>query len=195
MPSRKEAELNVALLQFIAKCIAEDDDAALADLGLARQDVTAIGSLYLTDLEHLAALPVTLLRKSALDREVIHRLVQWVQHVRENAACRDALLRLDAPFSLLQRFYGMDTAEYATRGWRLRVRRQTGRPTEPTEAQEARVWHALQANSLTDVAQLQPADILALCETTQLPARVVWTVVQRAEGMRTTEPHRQNDNG
>jgi hypothetical protein len=190
MRSRKEAELNMALLQFIGKCLAEGDEATLADLGLDRQDVAAIESLYLTDLEHLASLPVTLLRKSALDRDVIHRLVQWVQHKRASAACRDALLRLDAPFPLLQRFYGMDAAEYAARGWRLRVRRHAGRPTEPSETDEAIVWQALQAMQCTDPAHLQPSDYLSLCETTHLPARVVWAVVQRMD--RSAPPERQS---
>lgn len=37
MRLRKEAELNAAILHFLAKCVAEGDHPTLADLGLAAQ--------------------------------------------------------------------------------------------------------------------------------------------------------------
>jgi len=54
MRTTKEAEINVALLQYIMKCRSAGDDEALAHLGLARQEAETVESLSWGDLEHLS---------------------------------------------------------------------------------------------------------------------------------------------
>ena len=52
MRTTKEAQLNIALLQYVAKCLDDGDFEALTRLGLDRSDAEATGSLTLADFDH-----------------------------------------------------------------------------------------------------------------------------------------------
>ncbi len=179
MRIRKEAELNTAILHFLAKCVAEDDDQMLAYLGLDSTDAAAIESLHLTDIDHLSSVHFPLLRKASIDRDLVHRLIERVRAFRQSTSVRNELLTLDAPFPLMQALFGMDASEYAARGWRLQVRRHSGRPAAPREAEEAAVWQAYEALQKPEDHALSPEDYLTLCKTTGVSARTVWSAMQR----------------
>lgn len=179
---RKEAELNAALIQYAARCVAEGDEVALTDLGLDRRDAETIESFYLTDIDHLISLHFVLLAKGAMDRHLFHRLVEHVKHLREFKSVRDELLALDAPFPMMQEHVGMDSIEYAERGRRLKILRHNGRPTDPTEEEEAALLQALEALKIPSMQEGGLKDYLAVCKHkhTGLSARTVWTLGHRA---------------
>jgi hypothetical protein len=177
--TRKLCALNTAILQFIAQCVVEGDEDTLVELGLDRHDAGRIADLHLGDLDLVDGAAFPILRKAAIDRDLVHRLIGRVHALREGNRIRDALLCRDAPFPLMQQCYGMDAAEYAERGWRLRVRRQNGRPAEPSEVDDAAVWQAYKLLPPIEGPGIRAEDWLSLCETTGLSARVVWTAVQR----------------
>ncbi len=179
MRIRKEAELNTAILHFLAKCVAEGDDQTLAYLGLDRKDAEAIESLQLTDIDHLSSVHFALLCKASIDRDLMHRLIKRVRDLRQSTSVRDDLLTLDAPFPLMQALFGMDAGEYAARGWRLQVRRHSGRPAAPREDEEAAVWQAYESLQKPEDHTLSPEDYLTVCKTTGLSARTVWGAMQR----------------
>jgi hypothetical protein len=133
MRSTKEADLNAALLQYVNKCLAEGDDAALAHLGLDRHDAEVAASLSLMDLDHLTSLHFPLLREGPIDRDLFHRLVDHVHRLRALTSVRDELLARDAPLPMMHHFFGMDAGEYAECGRRLGLTRLAGRPSEPEE--------------------------------------------------------------
>ncbi|MGH8515594.1 MAG: STY4526/YPO1902 family pathogenicity island replication protein, partial [Gammaproteobacteria bacterium] len=178
MRIRKEAEFNAAILHFLAKCVAQGDDQTLAYLGLDRTDAAAIESLHLTDIDHLGSVHFPLLRKASIDRDLVHRLIERVRASRQSTSLRNELLTLDAPFPLMQALFGMDASEYAERGWRLQIRRQSGRPAEPSEDEQAAVWQAYEALQKPEDHALNPEDYLILCKTTGLSARTVWSAMQ-----------------
>ena len=159
--------------------MAEGDDQTLAYLGLDRTDAEAIESLHLTDIDHLSSVHFPLLRKASIDRDLVHRLIERVRDLRQSTLVRDKLLKLDAPFPLMQALFGMDASEYAERGWRLQVRRHSGRPADPREDEETAVWQAYEALQKPEDHALSPEDYLILCETTGVSARTVWSAMQR----------------
>ena len=160
MRTTKEADLNAALLQYVNKCRAERDDRALAHLGLDRHDVEAAASLCLSDLDHLSALHFPLLRDGPIDRDLFHRLIDHLHHLRALESVRDALLTRDAPLPLMHHLFGMDPTEYAEHGRRLGLIRPTGRPSEPAEAEETTVWEACKALRKPKGEDLTPEDYL-----------------------------------
>ncbi len=163
MRASKEAELNVALLQYLGKCLAEGDDAMLAHLGLDRHDAQAIGCLCLSDLDYLALAHFPLLREGSIDRDLFYRLLEHVRRLRDRESVRDELLRLDAPLSLMKHLFGMDSTEYAKRGRRLGLMRALGRPADPNEAEERLIWQTLTAPGKPDGEDLSAEECLALC--------------------------------
>lgn len=179
MRTTKEADLNVALLQYVNKCRAEGDERALAHLGLDRHDAEAAASLYLGDLDRLNVLQLSLLRDSPIDRDRFHRLIDHLRHLHAIECVRDALLVRDAPLPLMRHFFGMDATEYAELGRRLALVRPTGRPSEPVEAEEAIVWQAFKALKKPRDEALTPEDYLGLCETTGLSLRTIWLVIRQ----------------
>lgn len=190
MRTTKEADLNVALLHYVAKCLAEGDEAALTHLGLDREVASAIDALHLTDIDHLGSLHFPLLRAEALDRDLFHRLIHHLEAQRAQKSVRDALLALDAPFPLLHHYFGMDAAEYAEHGRGLGVIRPLGRPQAPSEAEETAIWQALKALEKSPEADLTAEEYLALCQQTRLSPRTVWRVIHRARALSpvTAEP-------
>lgn len=180
MRTTKEADLNVALLQYVNKCRGEDDERALAHLGLDRHDAEAAASLNLGDLDHLNALPFPLLRENMIDRDRFRCFIEHVRRLRATESVRDALLARDAPLPLMHHFFGMEATEYAERGHRLGLVRPVGRPSEPGEAEEAIVWHACKSLGKPKDEELSPEDYLSLCETTGLSLRTLWLVLRRA---------------
>lgn len=57
----------------------------------------------------------------------------------------------------------------------------SGRPTEPTEAEEISVWQVLAAWNKPNDTSLTILDYLTLCKSTGLSARTVWMVIQRRQ--------------
>jgi hypothetical protein len=180
MRTTKEADLNAALLQYMNKCRAERDDRALAHLGLDRNDAEAATSLCLGDLDHLSVLHFPLLRDGPIDRDLFHRLIDHLRHLRALESVRDALLAHDAPLPLMHHLFGMDPTEYAEHGRRLGLIRPTGRPSEPAEMEETIVWEARRALRKPKDEDLTPEGYLELCKTTGLVLRTIWLVMQRA---------------
>ncbi|MGH3993381.1 MAG: STY4526/YPO1902 family pathogenicity island replication protein, partial [Pseudonocardiaceae bacterium] len=183
MRTSKEAELNVALLQYVAKCAGEGDDRALTHLGLERQDAEAAVSLGFGDLDLLSSVHFPLLRASAIDRNVFQRLVSHVRLERASKSLRDELLARDAPLPLMHHFFGMDSSEYAERGRSLRVVRLIGRPREPTEVEERAIWQAYQDLDKHGEEDLTAEEFLALHRITGIPLRTLWLVFQRTRGV------------
>jgi uncharacterized protein YjiS (DUF1127 family) len=180
MRTTKEAELNAALLHFAAKCLVEGDEEALADLGLDRTDAEAIKSLHLTDIDHLNSIPFALLRRPAIDRALYRRLIEHIRHLHEVKTVRDALLALDAPLPMMQAYFGMEAAEYAELGRRLKVTQHPGRPPDPSDEEERTIWHTYQSLAKPDPDALTLDDYLALCQRTNCSARTVWTTLHRS---------------
>jgi hypothetical protein len=57
--------------------------------------------------------------------------------------------------------------------------RTVGRPSEPTEAEEAALWKAYEVLKLPNGADLTPGDYLRLYKATEIPLRTLWMVIQR----------------
>lgn len=189
MRPSKEAELNAAVLQYLGKCLAEGDDATLVHLGLDRHDAEAIESLYLRDLDHLSSAHFPLLCQGSIDRDLFYRLLEHVRRVRDRESVRDELLRLDAPLALMNHFFGMDSAEYAEHGRRLRLMRALGRPADANEADEALIWQTLKALGKPDGENLSAEEYLALCKQTAVSPRTLWLVTHRASAAPPSRAH------
>lgn len=179
MRTTKEAELTIALFRYIAQCLDEGDLTALTHLGLDRADAEAVGALALADLDPLASSRFPLLKPEAVNRALIHRLVAHVKAQRSLKGIRDALLSLDAPLPMMRQLFGMDSSEYAERGRALGVVRLLGRPSAPTEEQEARVWKAYGALAKSPGQDLTPEEYLRLHAATQVPLRTLWVLLRR----------------
>jgi ParB family protein of integrating conjugative element (PFGI_1 class) len=124
-------------------------------------------------------MPLALLRPEAIDRDLFRRLINYVSQLRALKGIRDELLTHDAPLTLMHHFFGMDSTEYAERGRALGLVCTVGRPSEPTEAEEATLWKAYEALNLPNGADLTPGDYLRLYKATEIPLRTLWMVIQR----------------
>lgn len=193
MRTTKEAEINVALLQYVMKCRSAGDDEALAYLGLARQEAETVESLSWGDLEHLSSIHFPVLRENAIDRDLFQRLIHHVQRTRQSQALCDELIARDAPLPMMHRLYGMEASEYAERGRRIGLRRIPGRPHEPTEAEETAICKAFDDLGKPEHDNLTPEDYLQIHRLTSVPLRTLWHVIQHANALRdrSEAPHRK----
>ncbi len=191
MRDPKAADLNIALLCYIARCLEQGDFGALSRLGLDRDDAEAVGALVIADLDHLASYRVPLLCPRALDRNLLIRLIKHVEELRTLKGARDELLALGAPFPMMRHFFGMDSTEYAERGRALGITRPPGRPRELTEEEDAKIWGAYRTSGRPKEAELAPEDYLSLHRATGLPLRKLWLAMRRSHP--SVPSHRSRD--
>jgi len=184
MRATKEAELNIALLRYVAQCLEEGDLDSLAHLGLDRADAEAVAAFVFADLNYLGSSRFPLLHRTAINRDLLRRLIEHVRQLRVLKELRDEILALDAPHGMMHHFFGMDSTEYAERGRALGVIRLTGRPGEPREDEEAAIWKAYEGLAKDRDEGLTPEDYLSLHKATRVPLRTLWMLIQRglAEG-------------
>ena len=179
MTRTKEAELISALYIYAARCWAEGDLPALRAMGFGREEVDALLSLTLTDIQRLCSVHGHPL-KVELDAGTFRLIIEHLRRERRKEETLRALIAADAPLPMMQSLFGLNGKEYT--GWRklLAMPPSAGRPPDADEEASHRAWHAWRALlGDRDPEDIDPAELLELHERTGVPMRSLWNLVQR----------------
>ena len=179
MTRTKEADLVSALYLYASRCWAEGDLPALRAMGFGREEVDALLSLTLTDIQRLCNVHGHPL-KVELDARTFRLIVEHLRRERRKEETLRALVAADAPLPMMQALFGLTGKEYT--GWRklLNMPPSAGRPPDADEDESHRAWHAWRAMlGDRDPDEVEAAELLALHEQTGVPMRSLWNLVQR----------------
>jgi hypothetical protein len=171
------AELSFHILRHSVQILAEDDLNSLFDLGFSIEEIQAIATLTVKELNHLGRLGGRF-----LEVKVDHqRLTRSLAHVRREAAAealQDELLRLRAPAAMMRALFGTTSMQYANRRKLLGLSGVgVGRPAVPCEETEQAIWKAWRQQAhLSDGERYR-----ATAKATRLPLSVIWTVLRAWE--------------
>lgn len=181
MSMSKEADLTLAVLLYAMRCVAEGDQQALRSLNFGPQELDALMKLDMGDLYGVDALGVHCL-KIDLNREVFWPMLDHLRHQREAQDLQRKLLAADAPFEMLQHFFGMSAREYGRLRKMLTLAPATGRPPELKESATHTLWYAWQALVQdADGQSLSAQQYLDLHTSTGIGLRSLWAHIQRWE--------------
>lgn len=173
-----EGELAFHILRYGAQKLSEDDLSTLLDLGFSMEDIQAIETLTLKELNHLSRLSAHF-----LDIRINpQRFARVLAHIRQETAgevLQNELLCRRAPAGMMRALFGMTPLQYANRRKRLGLSGVgVGRPAFPGEETERLIWQVWR-----EQAELSDAErYLATAEATQLPLSVIWSVRQAWQG-------------
>jgi hypothetical protein len=174
MLSNKDAELTAAAMLYAIRCLTEGDTSALRSMNFGPREVEALRDMNLSDLCHIETLRAHCLTIT-LDRQVYWPMVSHLKRLRDSEELQKLLISADAPYAMMQTFFGMSGREYARLRRMLVVDTVLGRPPEPDEESTQRLWESWNRRS----AQLQdgllpPEEYLAIHQETDISLRTVW---------------------
>ncbi len=174
----KESELTVALLNYVGRCLAENDLSALREVKLPYDIATRLNHLSMIDVHRYAQRVVP--GHIAFDVELTQRTLDHMEHERDQAAVVRQLIAADASLELLESLgFAMTRAEYRERRTEVGVSSGIGRTPEPDAQTAVRVWEALR--TVLGARRIDDAnahDYIEVYARTGVPLRQAWKVVQ-----------------
>ena len=179
MGATKEAHLISAVLLYAIRCLADGDQAALRAMNFGPREMEALRGMNLADLARVESLGAHCL-EIGLNRQVYWALLGHLGRERAAEALQQALIEADAPFEMMQTFFGLSSRAY-TRQRRLYASvPAVGRPPEADEASQKTLWAAwVRRRKDTDADLLTPEAYLELHRETGIGLRAVWTLTRR----------------
>ena len=179
MGATKEADLITAVLLYAIRCLTEGDQGALRAMNFGPKEIEALRGMNLADLARFESLRAHCL-EVGLNRPVYWTLVEHLRRERAAEALQQALVAADAPFEMMQTFFGLSSREYTRLRRVVDVAPAVGRPPEADEASQQTLWAAwTRRQQSKDDELLTPDAYLDLHRETGIGLRAVWTLTRR----------------
>ena len=179
MIGTKESELTTAVRLYAIRCSTEGDVAALRRMQIGDKEINTICDMRMDDILQLGQV-MTHCVNITLNKEVYWSLMEHVRRQRTALSTMEQLIREDAPFEMIQAFYGLPSREYTARRKQLSVPNSVGRPKEPSEFHSHQLWYAwkdLEKDEQT--LRIKPEEYLHLHSETEIPLRSIWLLTER----------------
>lgn len=179
MPATKEADLISAVLRYAIRCLADGDREALRAMNFGPKEIEALRGMHLADLPRLESLGAHCLEID-LNRDVYWTMVAHLQRERAAEALQHDLIQADAPFEMMQTFFGLSSREYSRLRRVLAAAPAVGRPPEADEASQLTLWAAwMRRREGTDADLLTSGAYLDLHRETGIGLRAIWNLTRR----------------
>ena len=183
MAKTKEAELTSAVFLYVLRCIAESDHIALQQLQIGEREIEQLRTLGILDLYRIDSFRSHCLSIS-FNREVFWTLINYMNEQRENEAQLEQLINNDAPYSMLEVFFGISNREYTQRRRAKKGLTNVGRPNEPTDSDAdslLEIWFKRLKRDDKDAEGrlINPIQYLELARELDMPLRSVWLLTER----------------
>jgi hypothetical protein len=179
MGATKEADLITAVLLYAIRCLADGDHGALRAMNFGPKEIEALRGMNLADLARFESLRAHCL-EVGLNRPIYWTVVAHLRRERAAEALQQDLIKADAPFEMMQTFFGLSSREYTRLRRVLAAAPAVGRPPEADEASQQNLWAAwTRRRKNTDADLLTPEAYLELHRETGIGLRAVWTLTRR----------------
>lgn len=183
MVKTKEAELTSAVFLYVLRCVAESDHISLQQLQIGEREIEQLRKLGILDLYRIDSFRSHCL-SIRFNREVFWTLISYMEEQRENESKLELLIDHDAPFNMLECFFGISNREYTQRRRAKPGLTNVGRPQEPTDSQtDALLHHWFKKFKKRDKDAegrlLDPVQYLTLATELDIPLRSIWLLTER----------------
>ena len=183
MVKTKEAELTSAVFLYVLRCIAESDHIALQQLKIGEREVEQLRTLGILDLYRIDSFRSHCLSIS-FNREIFWTLINYMKEQRDNETQLERLINNDAPYSMLEMFFGISNREYTQRRRAKKGLTNVGRPNEPSDSETdslLEIWFKRFSTNDKDACGrlVNPIQYLDLANELNIPLRSVWLLTER----------------
>lgn len=183
MVKTKEAELTSAVFLYVLRCIAESDHIALQQLKIGEREIEQLRTLGILDLYRMDSFRSHCLSIS-FNRDVFWTLIHYMKEQRDSEAKLEQLINHDAPYGMLERYFGISNREYTQRRRAKKGLTNVGRPNEPSDLETdslLEIWFKRFKSTDKDAEGrlLDPIQYLALASELDIPLRSVWLLTER----------------
>ncbi|MEM6485221.1 MAG: STY4526/YPO1902 family pathogenicity island replication protein [Pseudomonadota bacterium] len=178
MQNRPDSGLNLAVMNFVLQCAATQSIAAVRELGLETNEIRELMEMTGEDMARLSMCDDRLftvkINKKAWER--IRRNVFLTP-----SELRNTLIRLEAPRSMIERWWPMRHNEYAqlrstVTGTDMSAR-YGGRPRKATTEEINKLWESwVKMTKQGERRVLLPHDYLEIHKATELPLNIIWSL-------------------
>lgn len=187
MVRTKEAELTSAVFLYVLRCIAESDHIALQQLKVGEREIEKLRTLGILDLYRIDSFRSHCL-KISFNREVFWTLINYMEEQRENEIQLEQLINHDAPYNMLECFFGISNREYTQRRRAKTGLTNVGRPHEPSDSETdalLEIWFKRIKKKDKDAEGrlVDPTQYLALAQELEIPLRSIWLLTERWNDM------------
>ena len=173
----KAGDFVVALVIYLMRCIEDGDTETLGRMGFGPEEVEELSALRLSDIQRIERLKAHLDIK--VDRDAFAELIRHIRAERRSTEREHEFIRADAPLDMMRRLFGTTNREY-TKLRHLYAVSSVGRPRDPSEEQEGKLWRMLTAGlSRARDGVLSPGEYLAISRECGTPLRTVWRQSKR----------------
>ena len=180
MAKTKEAELTAAILLYMIRCIGEGDLLSLHQMNVGEKEIEQLKQLKVLDLHYIDMLKSHCLQVQ-LNQRIFANIFQYMlaQHRAEDAI--QQLLGEDAPYSMLEFFFGLSNREYTQRRKSLKNMTATGRTKEPNEDATDQLFARWSRHDQRDASGrfVEPLEYIAVAKELNLSVRSIWLLTER----------------
>ncbi|MDE0094675.1 MAG: STY4526/YPO1902 family pathogenicity island replication protein [Gammaproteobacteria bacterium] len=180
MAKTKEAELTAAILLYMIRCIGEGDLLSLHQMNVGEKEIEQLKQIKVLDLHYIDMLKSHCLQVQ-LNQRIFANVFQYMlaQHRAEDAI--QQLLAEDAPYSMLEFFFGLSNREYTQRRKSLKNMTATGRTKEPSEDETDQLFALWSRHDQRDASGrfVEPLEYIAVAKELNVSVRSIWLLTER----------------
>ena len=168
-----------AVMLYADRCLSEGDMLALRGMGFGPDELEALRTLNLGDLQRAGTLSAHCLNIS-VDGPLFRRMIDILAQMRDGDALERALIQADAPSDMMYMLFGMAGRDYTRSRQALGIEGGVGRPAELDDERANRLWSVLQGRLRPDRERpLEPSEFLAVSAECGVPLRALWSHARR----------------
>ena len=171
-----------ALLRHVLRCAREGEAETLQRIGFGPRELCALRELGVADLHRIEALESHFL-DIRLEVDAFWAILDQLRAMRAQDELRADLIVADAPFDMMQGFFGMGAREYRRVRQTLVERPLVGRRGEPDEPTARALWWAISKRFNSGREPPLPArECLEVSRETGASLRAVWKLARSWQG-------------
>ena len=131
----------VALVLYAMRCIEDGETKKLIQMGFGPEEVQELAALRFGDVGRIERLESHCL-DIKVDRRAFSDMIGRIRADSQSQEWEHRMIRADAPLDMMRNLFGTGSREYA-RLRQLYEVSSVGRPREPTNEEEERLWPVL----------------------------------------------------
>lgn len=180
------SELVFHVFRYVIDELARNNLDALVELGFEIEDVSRLSDLTVSDIRRLSEMSRHFISELKVDRDGFVRLIERLEHAKEEDVLQDRLIQMGAPHALMSELFGMNGHEYASRRKRLNLTR-VGRPPMPSDEQQARIFSVWESHKNLD----GPRKWLKIGQESGVSLTTAWPLVSSWERIKDDKRRRK----
>lgn len=174
----REGYINIQNLFYACACLFDGDIEAVRRVGLSPKTIEKILNMPVRSLLRVACTQANGVFDNQFCQSKFERLLNAVSHEETQQRLCEALLRRDAPMSLMQSLFALSSGEYKLRRKLFGIESGVGRLRKLEESEEAIIWDAFENQGRPIVEKIGAQQWIDLSDMTGLSVRHLYASFQ-----------------